>query len=74
VAGKKYISREKYMIRIGSHEIYNDLVSLGITPHKSKTICLPKVPSEYLAAFLRGYLDGDGCINLYKKRLSVTFT
>lgn len=72
----KYVSREQYMLRIGSHEIYNDLLGLGITPRKSKTINLPNVPFEFMAYFIRGYLDGDGCINLYKKkrRLSVTFT
>ena len=76
IAGKKYISRQKYMLRIGSHEIYNDLLRLGITPRKSKTINLPKIPLEIMAHFLRGYLDGDGCVSFYnkKKRLSVTFT
>lgn len=74
--GKKYVSKEKYMLRIGSHAIYNDLIHLGITPRKSKTIILPNVPSDFISYFIRGYLDGDGCINLYnrKKRLSVTFT
>ena len=74
--GKTYISKEKYMLRIGSHEIYNDLFGLGITPRKSNTITFPKIPSEFMAHFLRGYLDGDGCINIYnkKQRLSVTFT
>ncbi len=73
---KIYISKEKYMLRIGSHEIYDDLVSLGITPNKSKTINLPNIPSDYAKDFFRGYLDGDGCISIYekKKRLSVTFT
>jgi len=74
--GKKYISKEQYMLRIGSHEIYNDLIILGITPRKSKTINLPKIPLDFVKSFFRGYLDGDGCINIYKKkkRLSVTFT
>lgn len=74
--GKKYISKEKYMLRIGSHEIYNDLIKIGITPRKSKTVNLPKVPLDYTKDFFRGYLDGDGCINIYEKRnrLSVTFT
>ena len=74
--GKRYVSKEKYMLRIGSHEVYNDLIGLGITPRKSKTINLPHVPPEFMPYFIRGYLEGDGCINLYdkKKRLSVTFT
>ena len=64
------------MLRIGSHDIYNDLLRIGITPRKSKTITLPNVPSKSIVYFFRGYLDGDGCINLYhkKKRLSVIFT
>lgn len=64
------------MLRIGSHEIYNDLIKLGITPHKSKTIRFLKVPSEFLPYFIRGYLDGDGCIYCYKNRarLVVVFT
>ena len=76
IRGKRYLSKERYMLRIGDHEIYNDLIQLGITPRKSKTIVLPSVASEFIAYFLRGYLDGDGCINLYdrKQRLSVTFT
>ena len=76
IEGKRYNSRERYMLRIGSQEIYNDLLALGVTPHKSKTIQFPVVPRDFIPAFLRGYLDGDGCISIYgkKKRLSVTFT
>ena len=76
IRGKRYVSKERYMLRIGDHEIYNDLIKLGITPRKSKTIVLPKVYLECMPYFLRGYLDGDGCINIYgkKQRLSVTFT
>lgn len=74
--GKSYISKEKYMIRIGSHEIYNDLINLGLMPNKSQVVRLPNIPREFLSYFVRGYLDGDGCINHYNKkdRLSVTFT
>lgn len=74
--GQKYISKEKYYLRIGCEAIYNDLVELGITPNKSKTIALPNIPANYIKDFFRGYLDGDGCVSIYekKKRLSVTFT
>ncbi|MFH1190696.1 MAG: hypothetical protein V1670_00660 [Candidatus Omnitrophota bacterium] len=66
--GKTYISKEKYMLRIGSHEIYNDLFNLGITPRKSNTINFPKIPNKVMAHFLRGYLVGDGCISIYNKK------
>lgn len=74
--GKRYVSKEKYMLRIGSCEIYTDLVDLGITPRKSKTIKLPAVPVDFAAYFIKGYLDGDGCISCddANKRLTVTFT
>lgn len=76
IRNQRYISKEQYYVRIGSHEIFDDLVGLGVTPHKSKTIGMPQVPLKLLPDFIRGYLDGDGCINVYKKkkRLSVTFT
>lgn len=73
---KIYVSKEKYLLRIGSHEIYDDLVRLGITPHKSKTIKFPSVPGSFISSFIRGYFDGDGCVSIYykNKRLSATFT
>ncbi len=49
-----------YRLQIGSKEIFSDLLFLGITPCKSKTIRLPKVPNKYFPHFVRGYFDGDG--------------
>lgn len=74
--GIKYLCKENYLLRIGDHDLYKDLVGLGITPRKSKTIKLFDVPPEQLSHFVRGYLDGDGCIYYQKekKRLSVIFT
>jgi hypothetical protein len=44
-----------YRLQIGSKEIFSDLLSLGMTPCKSKTIRLPKVPNKYFPHFVRGY-------------------
>ena len=76
IRGKKYICKENYLLRIGDHELYKDLIGLGITLRKSKTIKFPSIPQEQLFHFVRGYLDGDGCVHYYKdkKRLSVIFT
>jgi len=52
-----------YRLQIGSKTIFNDLEKLGLTPAKSKTIKLPKVPRKYFSHFVRGYFDGDGCIS-----------
>lgn len=66
--------KDLYRLQIGSKEMFNDLVRLGFTVNKSKTIRLPEVPERHFADYLRGYFDGDGCINYgryrYKDRRS----
>lgn len=54
--------KTKYCLQIGSKAIFNNLLKLGLTPRKSKTIKLPKVPKKYFSHFVRGYFDGDGCV------------
>jgi hypothetical protein len=49
-----------YRLQIGSKEVFNDLLKIGLTPNKSKTIKLPKIPDKYFQHFTRGYFDGDG--------------
>jgi hypothetical protein len=52
-------------IQICSQEIYQDLLSKGVTPRKSATLQFPAqniVPSYLLRHFIRGYFDGDGSI------------
>ena len=43
--------------------MFGDLLKLGLTPNKSLTIKLPKVPDVYLKDFVRGYFDGDGHVS-----------
>lgn len=68
-----------YLLRIGSHEIYNDLVRLGLHPNKSSTMQFPSIPKRFLQHFIRGYFDGDGCVRLSTakgilQKLSTVFT
>ena len=73
-----------FVLRIGSHKIYNDLFRLGLYPNKSLTVNFPKVPRKYLGHFIRGYFDGDGCVHFARskgktgkliiKRVRVIFT
>ena len=37
-----------------------DVMKLGVTPNKSRTMTLPEIPEEYFWDFVRGYFDGDG--------------
>lgn len=66
--GKRYLSKDCFIFRIGSKLMYNDLLKLGVTPRKSLTILFPNIPLEYQSFFLRGYFDGDGCIHLIKRK------
>lgn len=58
---KKY-----YFLQIGDVLFYKFLLSVGLTPRKSKTIGTLKIPDQYFYDFLRGCIDGDGCIHTYK--------
>ena len=54
---KKY-----YVLQFGSKNFYAFLLSIGLTPAKSKTIKRVLVPDAFFVDFLRGCIDGDGSI------------
>lgn len=59
---KDYIS---YRVLFSSEQMKKNLIRLGCTPRKSKTLTFPShelVPEELIRHFIRGYVDGDGCI------------
>ncbi|MEO7597014.1 MAG: LAGLIDADG family homing endonuclease [Candidatus Paceibacterota bacterium] len=62
ISSKKKIKNHKqlYRLQVGSKEMCNDLINLGLTERKSKTISFPEIPPKYFCDFLRGYFDGDG--------------
>jgi intein/homing endonuclease len=41
---------------------FDDLVSIGLTPNKSRRMKLPLIPEIFISDFIRGYFDGDGSI------------
>jgi hypothetical protein len=49
-----------YSVSIGSKEMFQDLVTLGIRPRKSNTLQWPDIPERFVIPFLLGYFDGDG--------------
>ncbi|WP_110520543.1 hypothetical protein [Herpetosiphon llansteffanensis] len=53
---------ETFTVEFCSKEMYIDLLALGGTPRKSRTIGMPDVPDEYLSDFVRGVIDGDGTV------------
>ena len=49
-----------YQIQFGDVQFYRFLLSIGITPNKTKGLGSIDMPPKYFADFLRGHLDGDG--------------
>ncbi|TSC87042.1 MAG: Uncharacterized protein G01um10148_147 [Parcubacteria group bacterium Gr01-1014_8] len=66
--GTKFGSHHKgvyYRVQFKNLIFYNFLLSVGLTPAKSKTMGALGVPKEYFWDFLRGSYDGDGCSYSY---------
>ncbi len=57
--GKHMIS---YQIQIANKGFYEFLLSIGLTPKKSLTLGDLKIPDPCFPDFMRGVIDGDGCI------------
>lgn len=66
-----YVNKRGYVsISIGSVKMANDLIKLGCIPKKSLVLKFPAeniVPKDLMRHFIRGYMDGDGCISTYMK-------
>ena len=68
VKDKVYTSKPCVRFNIGNKQMFDDLVSCGITQNKSKTLSniLENIPYEFRDSFIVGYIDGDGSIILPK--------
>ena len=65
--GKTYTSDGQWRFTISSKQVTSILRKVGLTENKSLTIRFPKLKSEFISHFIRGYFDGDGCIFVSKK-------
>ena len=52
-------------VQFGDVNFYKFLITIGLTPAKSKTIGAIKIPKKYFSDFIRGHLDGDGTFYSY---------
>lgn len=50
--------------RVHSRKIFDDLVKLGIEPRKSLTTQFLKVQPSLMRHYIRGLVDGDGCLKV----------
>ncbi|MEU4559609.1 hypothetical protein AB0F72_14585 [Actinoplanes sp. NPDC023936] len=56
-----------YAITLNSPQMIADLDAIfGITPRKTLVYKFPDIPPHMVASFLRGYVDGDGCVGIYR--------
>lgn len=55
-------------LRIHNQVLVNSAIEIGLLPKKNIRNALPKIPTEYLRHFIRGYLEGDGWIVLRRNR------
>ena len=55
-----------YELDICRTKICRDLIAIGIMPRKSKIIQFPSIPKNYLYDYIRGLIDGNGCLFMNK--------
>lgn len=59
------MEKKYYVLQFGDKTFYEFLLSVGLTPAKSKTLSRLNIPSALFHDFLRGCIDGDGSIGSY---------
>jgi hypothetical protein len=57
--------KRSFRVQFKSVIFYDFLLSIGLTPAKSKTLGALKIPDKYFFDFLRGVFDGDGSTYSY---------
>jgi intein-encoded DNA endonuclease-like protein len=71
---KRGITGEVYFFDIQQKKVYSDLINLGLSPIKNRTIEFPDIPPEFVRHFIRGCWDGDGSIYFESGKLRGSYT
>lgn len=72
----KHPKCESYKINISSKELIEYLKEYNLAQNKSLIYVIPedKIPNEYLMDFIRGIIDGDGCVRVNNhQQISLSF-
>ena len=56
------------IIRIYDKQMVEDLKENGVIPNKSHIIKFPNLKKDLIIPFIRGFFDGDGCLQLNRQR------
>ena len=70
----KISNNKVYSLTINSKNLVNKLKDYNIIQNKTKIFKIPQIilsNEDFLRWFLIGYIDGDGCIGIYKQHLLV---
>lgn len=74
VRRKSRSRKDSFVVAMNGQYVYARLWSLGFCPFKSLNERWPKFPSDkFYWHFLRGYLDGDGCVSCCRGYLRAEF-
>lgn len=65
--GKEYSCKPQVRFRITNKEIADKLRIIGLSEDKSLKCRFPKIDSVFIPHFIRGLMDGDGCIYTKKR-------
>ncbi len=60
-------SKQSYIV-LNSNALCDCLQRYGIHSRKTYDISLPNIPKEFFKDFFRGFFDGDGYMNLYRRK------
>lgn len=69
----KYKQKQKaYRLTIDSAEFVENVFKYFDCENKTKYLCFPSnIPCNFVKHFIRGYIDGDGSIDLFRKYKSI---
>lgn len=65
----RYIEKpwKAYILQISCQQLCSHLINHGCTPNKTNTIEVPNLKNNLYRHFIRGFFDGDGCLQLQDK-------
>jgi LAGLIDADG-like domain len=65
---KTHINTNHHYLSFCNKTITDWLIANECVPNKSLIVKMPNVPDEHFGSFLRGCMDGDGCISFKDKK------
>lgn len=70
--GKLYVTKLA-ILTVSAKEIREDLINHGVVPRKTYEKEYPRC-DKYFFDFLRGYMDGDGCVYTKDREIQIIFS